>query len=262
MPRKTGFLKFDYLFQEVKASPVNEANSNSDENEFDLSSPGSVEKAMLLNDSLHAGDVDENQGQITSNKMTLNRFKDHFTQRARNVMTKTPSLNSLLSNSPPTPPTPTLIICTEVCIERGKDLAVKDLNGTSDPYVRVFYSGEEQHTTEVITKSLNPVWNERVSIFTDDLSVPLCFYVYDHDRIGRDESMGTAKLDLSRIPMDRNYIATLELENEKRSDGKKGMLKVAVNITQKPIEFRDEVIEKREKFFDFDSIEKGSSKLD
>ena len=85
------------------------------------------------------------------------------------------------------------------------------------------------------------MWNEKFSIFTDNLNTPLYFYLFDHDRVGRDEPMGTAKLDLWRLPFDRLYPATLDLEDEKRNDGKTGTLKINITITPKPVEFRDEV---------------------
>lgn len=209
---------------------------------MDFVSTGSIEKTMLLNDSFNmSADDDDGQSLVNSNKTTLNRFKDQLTQRARNVMTKTPSLSSLLTNSSPS--TPELVYWIEFFIERGKDLSVKDFNGTSDPYVKVLYGSEEKYTTNTITKNLNPVWNERFTIFIDDLHTPVYFYIFDHDRIGRDEAMGTAKLDLSRVPLNKDYATILELEDERRNDGKIGILKISINIAPKTVEFRDEVIE-------------------
>lgn len=237
---KINFIRY-FFSQETKASPADEHSPNSLENEFDFVSHDSIEKAMLINDSSSPALDENHQGQINSSRLSLNRFKDQLTQRARNVMTKAPSLGSLLTNSSPTLPNSDSIYFTEVLIERGEDLAVKDLNGTSDPYVKIVYDNEDKYTTSIITKSLNPVWNERCPIFMEDLETPLYFYVYDSDRIGKDERMGMARLDLSRIPLDKNYSAWLELENEFRSDGKRGILKVSVTITLKTREFCDEV---------------------
>jgi Ca2+-dependent lipid-binding protein len=209
---------------------------------------------MLINESLNNTVDDEGQKQISSSRLSLNKFKDQFTQRAKTVMTKTPSLTSILTTPPSSPNAPPdQVYWTEICIERGKDLSVKDLNGTSDPYVKVYYGTEEKYISNTVTKNLNPVWNEKFTLFTDDLNIPIYFYIFDHDRIGRDEAMGTAKLDLWRLPFDRLYAATLELEDEKRNDGKNGTLKITTTITPKPVEFRDEVkLEKKRNFhFDF-----------
>ena len=195
---------------------------------------------MVLNGSLNMS-VEET---LNNSRVTLNKFKDQLTQRARTVMPKTPSINSIFANStPPVSPedNPDQVYWTEICIERGNNLSVKDIGGSSDPYVKVVYGTEEKYTTSTVPKNLNPVWNEKFTVFTHDLTIPLYFNVYDHDRIGRDEEMGSTKLDLWKLPFERLYGATLELEDEKRSDGKNGTIKVGITITPKSVEFRDEV---------------------
>lgn len=126
-------------------------------------------------------------------------------------------------------------------IQQGKDLAIKDLNGTSDPYVKVFYRSTEKYTTNIVYKSLNPIWDEKCSFFVDDLTKPISFDLFDYDRIGRDEPMGSTKLDLEQIPLDTNYSIILELNNEKRSDGKIGSIQISLMISEKASDGRDEV---------------------
>jgi len=154
---------------------------------------------------------------------------------------KSSSLTSTLTNTSSSPNIPEVIYWIELCIERGKDLSIKDLNGTSDPYVKVYYGNEEKYITNTVYKNLNPIWNEKCSFFVYDLNIPIYFYLFDYDRIGRDESMGSTKLDLWKLPLEKVYNATLDLENEKRTDGKIGMLKINITITLKSSEFRDEV---------------------
>lgn len=181
---------------------------------------------------------------LNNSRVTLNKFRDQLTQRARTVTSKAPSISSIFNNSNtggPIENNPDEVYWTEICIERGADLSVKDIGGSSDPYVKVRYGTEDKFTTATVPKSLNPVWNEKFTIFTEDLNVPIYFNVFDHDRIGRDESMGWAKLELWKLPFERPYGATLELEEESRSDGKHGTLKITVTITPKSLEFRDEV---------------------
>jgi Ca2+-dependent lipid-binding protein len=256
---------FNFKFRETKSSSINEDNQD---NGIDSSSPESFdngvfenenEKTMLINEPLTNTVEDEGQKQISSSRMSLNKFKDQITQRAKTVMTKTPSLTSILTTPPSTPTVrDPAVYWTEICIEQGKDLAIKDLNGSSDPYVKVYYGTEEKYVSNIVAKSLNPTWNEKFTLFTDDLNIPIYFYLFDRDRIGRDETMGTAKLDLWRLPIDRLYSATLELEDEKRNDGKVGTLKITIIITPKTVEFRDEV--KLKKIFVlFYFINQGSS---
>ncbi len=55
---------------------------------------------------------------------------------------------------------------------RGHDLVPKDSNGLSDPYILVKYGSQIMFRSKVIKKSLNPEWNERVTLTapsTDDI---------------------------------------------------------------------------------------------
>ena len=181
--------------------------------------------------------------QTTSNRTStpIHKSLNRFIQPTRTVLNKSSSLTSILTNTSLTPVNPENIYWIELCIERGKDLSVKDLNGTSDPYVKIYYGTDEKYVSSTVHKNLNPIWHEKVSFFANDLNIPVFFQLFDYDRIGRDESMGTAKIDLWKIPLEGIYRATLDLENEKRTDGKIGMLDISITITLKTSEFRDEV---------------------
>lgn len=183
---------------------------------------------------------DDYQQTINSNKS-----KDLINSRIRTNLNKTPSLTSVQTNTSSNPTSPEIIYWVELLIERGKDLSIKDFSGTSDPYVKIFYNNDEKYQTSTVHKNLNPIWNEKCSFFINDLNIPIYFYLFDYDRIGRDESMGSTKIDLWKLPLERIYNATLDLENEKRTDGKIGMLKISITITLKTSEFRDEVKEKK-----------------
>ena len=139
------------------------------------------------------------------------------------------------------------LVRLDLHLQQGKDLAIKDLNGTSDPYVKVFYGTTEKFTTNIIYKSLNPLWDEKCAFFISDLTVPLRFELFDYDRIGRDEPLGTTRIDLSTVPFDTPTTRILELENEKRSDGKIGTIQFSVTISTSATsaENRDEVGEGR-----------------
>ena len=204
----------------------------------------------VSNGSLQTGTDDDdetlNSGETNrttnSSRRGLSKLKEQIAQRARSVTSKAPSLTSIFtSGTSASANIEHVCYLTEICIDRGKDLSVKDVSGTSDPYVRVFYGNEEKYTTNTVSKSLNPIWNEKFTFFTHDLNIPISFHVYDHDLIGRDEPMGSARLDLFKIPIDRSYSATLDLDHEKRNDGRCGMLKITISLAPKTAEFRDEV---------------------
>ncbi|XP_072738057.1 ras GTPase-activating protein 4-like isoform X2 [Ciconia boyciana] len=72
----------------------------------------------------------------------------------------------------------------------ARDLARKDRNGASDPFVRLRYNGKAQEST-VVKKSCYPRWNET---FEFELAEPagekLCVEVWDWDLVGRNDFLG------------------------------------------------------------------------
>ncbi|KAG0050843.1 hypothetical protein BGZ83_004400 [Gryganskiella cystojenkinii] len=80
-------------------------------------------------------------------------------------------------------------------ISRARDLAIKDRNGFSDPYVKLSIGGNK-FTTKVIPKTLNPVWNEAFDIALETQSVPdkVSLVFWDKDWIGKDDFMGALNL--------------------------------------------------------------------
>ncbi|CAF4698900.1 unnamed protein product, partial [Rotaria sp. Silwood2] len=234
----------------IPPSPTNEENQDLIKNEIDSSSQltsnvnttienGSEQTPILDSSSKETihNEEQENQTQLTalngtlsSSRLSLNKFKDQLTQHARSVMTMPSSFTSILSNTSSTPNDNNnhnndnirQVYWAEICIERATDLSIKDMNGTSDPYVKVLYGNKEKYITNTASKNLNPVWNEKFIFFVHDLHIPLYFNIFDHDRIGRDDPMGTANIDLYKIPLHKLYAAILQLQNEQRNDGKNG----------------------------------------
>ncbi|KAK8966855.1 putative ADP-ribosylation factor GTPase-activating protein AGD11 [Platanthera guangdongensis] len=81
-----------------------------------------------------------------------------------------------------------------VRVLRGVDLAVRDLK-SSDPYV-VLQMGKQKLRTRVIKKSLNPEWNEELTLSVEDPTLPIKLKVYDRDRFSFDDPMGDAEFDI------------------------------------------------------------------
>jgi hypothetical protein len=68
----------------------------------------------------------------------------------------------------------------------GKDLMVCDAGGSSDPYVCIFFDGQE-YRTEVQWKTLNPVWSQQFNIPITGQSKDIQIGVYDSDKYSNDD---------------------------------------------------------------------------
>ncbi|XP_075296183.1 ras GTPase-activating protein 4 isoform X2 [Opisthocomus hoazin] len=81
----------------------------------------------------------------------------------------------------------------------ARDLARKDRNGASDPFVRLRYNGKAQEST-VVKKSCYPRWNET---FEFELAEPseekLCVEVWDWDLVGRNDFLGKVVVSIQGL---------------------------------------------------------------
>ncbi|KAF9129071.1 hypothetical protein BGW39_004498 [Mortierella sp. 14UC] len=95
-----------------------------------------------------------------------------------------------------------LSVRMRIHISKATNLAVKDMNGFSDPYVKVSIGGHK-FTTKVVPKSLNPVWNASFDFDLEALSVPdqVNLVFWDKDFIGKDDFMGVVD-----IPFDESSL--------------------------------------------------------
>jgi len=107
---------------------------------------------------------------------------------------------------------------------QGKDLAPKDANGKSDPYLIISY-GTQQFKTKCIKKTLNPVWAEQTFVIASDHNVPhILVECWDYDKIGTHDFMGEFNINMSQIPDDGSHIQkhfTLELCSNPKNKAKK-----------------------------------------
>ncbi|URD87606.1 ADP-ribosylation factor GTPase-activating protein [Musa troglodytarum] len=81
-----------------------------------------------------------------------------------------------------------------VRVLRGVNLASRDAGG-SDAYV-VLRMGDQKLKTSVKKNSLNPEWNEDLTLCVTDPIQPLKLEVYDKDTFTPDDIMGDAELDI------------------------------------------------------------------
>ncbi|XP_037670507.1 ras GTPase-activating protein 4B isoform X2 [Choloepus didactylus] len=72
----------------------------------------------------------------------------------------------------------------------ARDLAPKDRNGASDPFVRVRYNGRTQETS-IVKKSCYPRWNEAFEFELEEGATgPLCVEAWDWDLVSRNDFLG------------------------------------------------------------------------
>ena len=90
-------------------------------------------------------------------------------------------------------------------VTQARDLLAADSGGTSDPYVRIHIGDDIKGgvKTKHISKTLNPVWNERFELLVLGSQRPenVTVEVFDKDMIGRDDSLGKFCLELPLLKL-------------------------------------------------------------
>ncbi|KAJ8262996.1 hypothetical protein COCON_G00154530 [Conger conger] len=127
----------------------------------------------------------------------------------------------------------------DIVLKRGNNLAIRDRGGTSDPYVKFKISGKEVFRSRTISKNLNPVWEESVSLLVDNLREPLYVKVFDYDFGLQDDFMGSAYLYLESLEQKRTLDVTLDLKDSQYPDDDLGTLDLAVTLSPKEGDFRE-----------------------
>ncbi|KAK6136179.1 hypothetical protein DH2020_030070 [Rehmannia glutinosa] len=101
-----------------------------------------------------------------------------------------------------------------VKVVRALKLLKMDLLGLSDPYVKLSLSGEKLSTKKTTVKkmTLNPEWNEDFKLSVKDpQSQMLLINVYDWDKVGSHDRLGTQTFPLKMLLPNEPKEVTLEL---------------------------------------------------
>jgi len=128
-----------------------------------------------------------------------------------------------------------------VTVLDGRALKVCDRN-SSDPYVKVRICntrgctekwngqmGQEQRT-KYINSSINPGWNQRLSVFTDATARKFVqVQVMDHDR-GGDDKMGDGEVSLERLFENETEVVTVPLKLKGKEEGEIRLMLVATGF--------------------------------
>jgi serine/threonine protein kinase len=118
----------------------------------------------------------------------------------------------------------------------GKNLAPKDSNGKSDPYLRVF-CGPFKHKTKVVKKTLDPVWTDESFLIPATTAKVNAVFIecWDWDVIGTDDFMGEFSFSSDSIAPGESKTVTYTLQKPKQKSMKKAGAvsgSITLNITK------------------------------
>jgi Ca2+-dependent lipid-binding protein len=125
-------------------------------------------------------------------------------------------------------------------VHEAKKLIAADRGGTSDPYCQIKVE-KQLFKTEVVKKSLNPVWNETFDFSARVTTKDLVFEVYDHDIIGGHDFLGGIELDLSSLELDATAQRPTwyDLTSLGRDEKVAGSLRLSVTVKRTSVQFED-----------------------
>ncbi|KAM6242244.1 ras GTPase-activating protein 4B [Porphyrio hochstetteri] len=131
-----------------------------------------------------------------------------------------------------------LLCCT---VLEARDLARRDRNGASDPFVRLRYNGKAQEST-VVKKSCYPRWNES---FEFELAEPagekLCVEVWDWDLVGRNDFLGKVVFSVQGLEAAGQEEGWFRLRPDK-SKPKEDEFRGSLGALQLEVRLRDETV--------------------
>ncbi|XP_010617260.1 ras GTPase-activating protein 4 isoform X4 [Fukomys damarensis] len=121
----------------------------------------------------------------------------------------------------------------------ARDLAPKDRNGASDPFVRVRYNGRTQETS-VIKKSCYPRWNETFEFELEEGSTEaLCVEAWDWDLVSRNDFLGKVVVNIQRVRAVQQEEGWFRLQPDQsknqRAEGNLGSLQLEVRLRDETV---------------------------
>ncbi|XP_059978562.1 ras GTPase-activating protein 4B isoform X3 [Lagenorhynchus albirostris] len=137
-----------------------------------------------------------------------------------------------------------VVLGTRACrlrcsVLEARDLAPKDRNGASDPFVRVRYNGRTQETS-IVKKSRYPRWNETFEFELEEgAAEALCVEAWDWDLVSRNDFLGKVVFNVQRLRAAQKEEGWFRLQPDqsksRREEGNLGSLQLEVRL-------RDEMV--------------------
>eukprot|EP01118_Nematostelium_gracile_P012829 TRINITY_DN4749_c0_g1_i1.p1 TRINITY_DN4749_c0_g1~~TRINITY_DN4749_c0_g1_i1.p1 ORF type:complete len:533 (+),score=143.97 TRINITY_DN4749_c0_g1_i1:32-1630(+) len=158
--------------------------------------------------------------------------KDQRTREKIEIQKRNKLRNSLVTNTPEM-----FVEALEVKVISGKGLAVKDINGSSDPYCELAIK-EQKFKTKIIKKSLNPTWGEEFTfnlIGIDRKYTDLQVTVWDWDRFSTPDFMGQIRLPLISIDKYLDKDSWFVLETNENNEKVAGAICLAFRVVEATI---------------------------
>ncbi|XP_069768610.1 rasGAP-activating-like protein 1 [Narcine bancroftii] len=121
----------------------------------------------------------------------------------------------------------------------ARDLAPRDISGTSDPFARVVFNNKTTETA-TIKKTRFPHWNEMFEFELEDEKaieeIMLTVEVWDWDMVGKNDFLGKIDFNLDALlktQVTRGWFRLLPFEkNEDDAGGKLGALRLKVRLAE------------------------------
>ncbi|XP_050073733.1 multiple C2 and transmembrane domain-containing protein isoform X1 [Anopheles maculipalpis] len=132
----------------------------------------------------------------------------------------------------------------------GHGLVAMDKSGTSDPYVKFKIGGRLLYKSKTVHKDLNPTWDETFVVPVEDPFQPIVIKVFDYDWGLQDDFMGSAKLYLTSLELNRAEDLTIKLEDAQRASKDLGELKLSVTLWPKTQEDKEQYFQRNPKLAD------------
>ncbi|XP_064334703.1 ras GTPase-activating protein 4 isoform X4 [Camelus dromedarius] len=121
----------------------------------------------------------------------------------------------------------------------ARDLAPKDRNGASDPFVRVRYNGRMQETS-IVKKSCYPRWNETFEFELEEgAAEALCVEAWDWDLVSRNDFLGKVVFNVQRLWAAQQEEGWFRLQPDqskrRREEGNLGSLQLEVRLRDETV---------------------------
>uniref|UniRef100_K7AZP3 RAS p21 protein activator 4 n=1 Tax=Pan troglodytes TaxID=9598 RepID=K7AZP3_PANTR len=122
----------------------------------------------------------------------------------------------------------------------ARDLAPKDRNGASDPFIRVRYKGRTQETS-IVKKSCYPRWNETFEFELQEGAMEaLCLEAWDWDLVSRNDFLGKVVIDVQRLRVAQQEEGWFRLQpdqskSRRHDEGNLGSLQLEVRLRDETV---------------------------